>query len=122
MPFEQLISLTTIVGVSLYAVANEDATKSEGLKLVCLGALVVLAQLILNKILGAESGEFASTGMRDILLVKEIRAKTGGVIVGYMFALSGLLAILKSLLGGQVRVGDQNETEARVAKKSSGAQ
>ena len=44
----------------------------------------------------------------DILLLKQIRASTGILIFGYVFVLSGLLAILKSIFSSGEDIASQS--------------
>ncbi len=122
MSVGQFISLIFIIGLSFHTVANSDSTKGDGLKLMFLGALFVFAQLAINKITGVESTGLVPPTMSDILLVKEIRASTGVLIFGYVFALSGLLATLKSVWNTGADIANQNsDKEEQVEKKSNGA-
>ena len=118
MTIDQIISLAFILGVSFHSVANADSTKGDGLKLVFLGALFVLAQLALNKISGIESTGLTPPTMWDILLVKQIRASTGVLVFGYIFVLSGLLVILRAAFSGDSQKENQNpETEEHTGGK-----
>ena len=123
MLIEQIINLAFIFGLSIYSATREETSRANTLKLICFGALVVLAQFILNRIFSGGTIGVVRLATQDILLVREISWSVGLVVIGYVAILTGLLSLLKSLFSYEAPTTDENfEKDENAAKGSDGAQ
>ena len=91
---DQILAWGLVVAMVVASTRVTPERLMECFGLAAVGVVAVLAQLGLNAIFAAHT-RFMPPTLADVLLLRELRAATGLVVIGYGFALSGLLGALR---------------------------